>query len=163
MTSRSVLGLLAVAALGACGGKGGSTAVPGTVPPAASASDAVKEFMAGVADSNLSRIGHAWGTSKGSAAALNDPQDWLKRVTVMQLWLRGGTYTITGDQRLENDATHRQVTISLVRGNCTKVVPFTVVQLKKGWLVENVDLTVAGNPVQPCGPSAGPMPDAGSH
>ena len=163
MTSRSVLGLLAVAALGACGGKSGGTAVPGAVPPAASASDAVKEFMAGVADSNLNRIGHAWGTNKGSAAALNTPTDWLKRATVMQLWLRGGTYTVTGDQQLEGDRTHRQVTISLVRGSCSKVIPFTVVQLKKGWLVENVDLSVAGNPAQPCGPPAGAMPGSASH
>src|SRR5512146_2185879 len=55
VTSRSVLGILAVACLGACGGHSGG-AVPGAVPPASSASGAVKEFMAGVADSNIVRI-----------------------------------------------------------------------------------------------------------
>lgn len=149
MTSRSVLGYLAVVALVACGGSGGS-AVPGAAPPAASASGAVKEFMAGVADSNIVRIGSAWGTSKGSAATLGEPQDWQKRVTVMQLWLRGGTYTITGDQSLINDRTHRQVTIDLVRGPCTKTIPISVVQTKHGWLVESIDLTAAGNPEKPC-------------
>ncbi|MGB7211605.1 MAG: hypothetical protein WBC97_03170 [Gemmatimonadales bacterium] len=149
MTSRSVLGLVAVLAVGACGGHGGSE-TPGTVPPAASASGAVQEFMAGVADSNIVRIGSAWGTSKGAAAVLGQPADWQKRVTVMQLWLRGGTYTITGDQSLVNDKTHRQVTMDLVRGGCTKTIPVTVVKLKRGWLVESIDLTAAGNPEKPC-------------
>lgn len=161
MTSRKVLGLIAAAALAACGGSSQSGTLPGEVPPASTSSAAVQEFMAGVADSNLVRIGSAWGTSDGSAAARNNPSDWLRRVTVMQLWLRGGTYTITSDQAINADRTHRQVTISLVRGQCTKVVPFTVVQVKHGWLVENVDLNQAGNPAQPCGPDNGPMPDAG--
>ena len=78
MTSSSVLGILAVAFLGACGGHSGG-AVPGAVPPASSASGAVKEFMAGVADSNIVRIGSAWGTEKGSAARRNEPSDWQKR------------------------------------------------------------------------------------
>ncbi|HSC58276.1 MAG TPA: hypothetical protein VLC11_01840 [Gemmatimonadales bacterium] len=150
MTSRSVLGILAVAFLGACGGHSGG-AVPGAVPPASSASGAVKEFMAGVADSNIVRIGSAWGTEKGSAARRNEPSDWQKRVMVMQLWLRGGTYTITGDQSLVNDRTHRQVTIDLARGGCTKTIPITVVRSGGGWLVESIDLTAAGNPEKPCG------------
>ncbi|HET7025005.1 MAG TPA: hypothetical protein VFI39_07375 [Gemmatimonadales bacterium] len=153
MTSRSVLGLLAVVAVGACGGHGGG-ATPGAVPPAASATGAVQEFMAGVADSNIIRIGSAWGTSKGAAAVLGQPADWEKRVTVMQLWLRGGTYTITGDQSLVNDQTHRQVTMDLVRGGCTKTIPITVVKVKHGWLVESIDLTAAGNPEKPCAPSS---------
>lgn len=150
MTSRSVLSLLVVAALGACGGHSGGP-VPGVVPAAATSSGAVKEFMAGVADSNIVRIGSAWGTEKGSAASLNTPTDWQKRVTIMQLWLRGGTFTVTGDQSLVGDPTHRQVTIDLVRGDCTKTIPFTVVKSKAGWLVEDVNPNDAGNPARPCG------------
>lgn len=155
MTSRSVLSSLALAAVAACGGHGGGAGT-GPVAVAQSSSGAVREFLAGVADSNLNRIGASWGTDKGPAAATNVPADWRQRAEVMQLWLRGRTYKITGDQQLGNDRDHRQVTVDLTTGNCTKTVPFVTVRTSHGWLVEQVDLNTAGNPAQPCGPPAAP-------
>ena len=49
---------------------------------------------------------------------------------------------------------HRQVvTIDLNRGECTKTVPVTVVKSGNDWIVNQIDLNLAGTPQRPCDPS----------
>ncbi|MDZ4673393.1 MAG: hypothetical protein SGI84_03000 [Gemmatimonadota bacterium] len=135
---------------------GGSRPMPagdaGT--PVASPTEVVTEFMQSVADSNLTRMGQLWGTARGSAAVTGEPARWREQVVVMQLYLRGGTSRVTGNVAGMGAADRRDITLELVRGGCTKQIPFTVLRLAGGgWLVTNVDISRAGNPARPCGVS----------
>ena len=152
MTTRNLLLSCGALILAACGGNSA-----GTVAPLGSAEAAVREFMAAVQDSNIARMGRSWGTSSGSAAATNDPAQWEQRMKVVQFYLRGGTFRITSDTPLISDSKHRTVVVELTRGTCVKSLPFLTVQSNRGWLVESVDISAAGNPRNPC-PSAPPSP-----
>jgi len=108
-------------------------------------------FMRAVADSNLTQMAELWGTSKGSAAATGQPADFLQRIAVMQLYLRGATTKVLGNGPVPGSGDRRQVMLELTRGGCVKQVPFTMVRTKDGaWLVNAVDLNAAGNPAKPC-------------
>lgn len=139
-----VLGLL----LAACGG--GSA--PSTVAPATSAREAVDAFMQAVADSNLTGMANLWGTSAGPAAKTNQPADWQRRITVMQAYLQNESHRVVSEHPDGSDA-RRSVQVEIRRQLCTWVVPFRTIRLGDGtWLVNQVDVTAAGNPAQPCVP-----------
>lgn len=138
----------------ACGGgnRPGPTTDAGAL--VASPDQVVTEFMQAVADSNLTRMGQLWGTARGSAAVTGEPVRWREQVLVMQLYLRGGSSRVTGNVATMGAADRREITLELVRGGCTKQIPFTVLRLASGgWLVANVDISQAGNPARPCGVS----------
>jgi hypothetical protein len=135
--------------LAACGG--GSA--PSTVAPTTSARGAVDAFMLAVADSNLTRMANLWGTSAGSAAKTNQPPDWEKRITVMQAYLQNESHRIVGDAPEGTGDTRHAVQVEIRRELCTWVVPFTAIKLGDGtWIVNQVDVTAAGNPGRPCTP-----------
>lgn len=153
MRTTTALPMLLLAA--ACGG-GYSAAAPaaGAAPTAASASIAVEQFMRAVADSNLTRMGQYWGTARGAAAVTGEPANWQQRVVVMQLYLSGGSFRVIGDVPAAGGGDRRVVTIDLVRGTCSKQVPFTLGQAPGGgWIIVSLDLNDAGNPARPCGDS----------
>jgi hypothetical protein len=128
----------------ACGG--GSTS---SVQPAKSAAAAVQGFMQAVADSNTSKMASLWGTQNGSAAKTHQPQDWERRVAVMQAYLRSDSFRLTSDVG-ESDI-RRALQVEIRRQSCTWSVPFVAVKTADGsWLVNQVDLTQAGNPARPC-------------
>jgi hypothetical protein len=136
------------ATLAACGGR-----APGQAQPAASARETVTAFMRAVADSNVSKMAELWGSSKGSAASTGEPADYERRVVLIQSYLRSDDYRIAADGG-EGEG-RRAMQVELRRQACTWTVPFTVVKSEKGgWIVSNIDLTRAGNPVRPCDPSA---------
>ena len=140
--------LVLAALLAACGGS-----APSTVAPTTSARGAVDAFMQAVADSNLTRMGNLWGTSAGPAAKTNQPADWEKRVTIMQAYLRNESHRIIGDVPEGTAGTRHAVQVEIRRELCTWVVPFTAIKLGDGtWIVNQVDVTVAGNPGRPCVP-----------
>ena len=133
--------------LTACGGGG----KPARVEPSAAPAAVAAAFMRAVADSNLTQMAELWGTSKGSAAATGQPADFLQRIAVMQLYLRGATTKVLGNGPVPGSGDRRQVMLELTRGGCVKQVPFTMVRTKDGaWLVNAVDLNAAGNPAKPC-------------
>jgi hypothetical protein len=135
--------------LAACGG--GSA--PSTVAPSTSARDAVDAFMQAVADSNLTRMASLWGTSAGPATKTNQPSDWEKRVTVMQAYLKNESHRVVGDTPEGTGDTRHAVQVEIRRELCTWVVPFTAIKLGDGsWIVNQVDVTAAGNPGRPCVP-----------
>ena len=122
------------------------------VQPAKSAAAAVQGFMQAVADSNLDKMAGLWGTANGSAAKTKQPQDYEKRIAIMQAFLRNDSYRLTSDVA-EPDG-RRALQVQLRREACTWNVPFVAVQTGAGdWLVNQVDLTKAGNPARPCVPS----------
>jgi len=135
--------------LAACGG--GSA--PSTVAPSTSARGAVDAFMQAVADSNLTRMSQLWGTSAGPAAKTNQPSDWERRITVMQAYLQNESHRVVGDTPEGTGGTRHAVQVEIRREFCTWVVPFTAIKLGDGsWIVNQVDVTAAGNPGRPCAP-----------
>ena len=141
---------LVSAALAACGGSAGKTsAAPG---PVTSPRGAVEQFLQAVADSNLQKMALLWGTSSGPAAKTNQPPDYQRRIIVIQAYLKNEGTAITSDAP-DGGPDRHLVQVELRRDLCTKTVPFTVIKLADGtWLVNQVDLSAAGNPARPCLP-----------
>jgi hypothetical protein len=139
------LGCCATAVLlTACGGKSTSS-----VQPAKSAAAAVQGFMQAVADSNISKMASLWGTPSGPAAKTHQPQDWERRVAIMQAYLKSDSYRLTSDVG-ESDV-RRALQVEIRRQTCSWSVPFVAVKMADGsWLVNQVDLAQAGNPARPC-------------
>ena len=134
--------------LAACGG--GSA--PSAVAPKNSARGAVEGFMQAVADSNLTQMANLWGTSAGPAAKTKQPADWERRIEVMRAYLQNESHRLVSDAPAGSDARH-SVQVEIRRQLCTWVIPFTVLRLGDGsWIVNQVDLTTAGNPARPCVP-----------
>jgi hypothetical protein len=143
--------LVLAVVLAACGG--GSA--PSTVSPStSSARGAVDAFMQAVADSNLARMSELWGTSAGPAARTRQPADWERRVAVMQAYLQNESHRIVSDGPATPAVEgRRSVQVEIRRQLCTWSVPFTAIKLGDGsWIVNQVDLTAAGNPARPCVP-----------
>jgi len=139
----------AVAVSVACGGGGGA----GQPRPSQSAESAVRGFFQAVADSDIARMSTLWGTDKGSAATTGQPNDWQKRMVVTQIYLRGSPYKILSDDPIAGNSNHRKVQVELDRGECKRTVPILAVRSDKdGWLVNSIDLNLAGSPSRPCAP-----------
>ena len=134
----------------ACGGSTGSA----PTAPLGSSPEAVTAFMRAAADSNLTRMAQLWGTERGPVAEA--PLDnYEKRVAVMQAYLHGDSTRIVSDVAVPGDANRRKLSVALYRGSCVKQIPFTTVRIKSGgWIVESVDLSMAGNPARPCEPAS---------
>lgn len=127
-------------------GCGGGTA---PVQPATSAAAAVRSFMQAVADSNVEKMASLWGTANGPASQTRQPPDYERRVAIMQAYLRNDSFRVTSD--VEETVTRRALRVELKRQTCTWNVPFVSVKANNGfWLVNQVDLTAAGNPARPC-------------
>ena len=134
---------LAALLLAACGG--------GTSPvqPAKSAAAAVQGFMQAVADSNLSKMADLWGTASGPASKTRQPPDWERRIAIMQAYLRSDSFRVSSD--VADPSGRRDLLVQIKRQACSWSVPFVAVKANDGsWLVNQVDLTQAGNPARPC-------------
>jgi hypothetical protein len=133
--------------LAACGG--GSSAESSA--PVASAADAAMGFMRAAADSNVTRMAELWGSSGGPASKTNQPNDYQRRVVVMQTFLWSDSSKVVGQAAVPGDNNRRTVTVAIWRGGCMKQFPLTMVRTGGGaWLVSNVDLALTGNPARPC-------------
>lgn len=111
--------------------------------------------MQAVADSNVDKMAALWGTANGPAAQTRQPPDYERRVAIMQAYLRNDSFRVTSD--VEETATRRSLQVELRRKSCTWSVPFVSIKTNSGsWVVNQVELTAAGNPARPCvegGPS----------
>ena len=105
--------------------------------------------MQAVSDSNLSRMAELWGSTGGSAAQTKQPSDYERRIAVMQAYLRNESHKVLPSSTPES-ATRQDFQVEIRRELCTWTVPFTVVKAGDGWLVNQIDLTKAGNPARPC-------------
>ena len=145
--------IAAALGLAACGGAGAGAGA-GQVHPANTASAAVQSFMHAVADSNLDAMAALWGTDRGSAARTRQPSDYERRIVIMQSYLSHDDSRILSDTPDGSDARH-VVQVQLRRQACTWTVPFTAIRLTDGgWIINQLDLTAAGNPARGCQPSA---------
>jgi hypothetical protein len=111
--------------------------------------------MRAVADSNLTKMAGLWGTVSGPALKTRQPRDYERRVAIMQVYLRNESFRVTADVPETGD--RRALQVEIRRKTCTWNVPFVAIKTNEGaWLVNQVDLTAAGNPARPClegGPS----------
>jgi hypothetical protein len=119
------------------------------VEPANSATAAVQGFMQAVADSNLTKMAGLWGTVSGPALKTGQPRDYERRIAIMRAYLRNDSFRLTSDVPEAPD--RRALQVELRRQTCTWSVPFIAIKSGDGaWLVNQVDLTAAGNPARPC-------------
>ena len=140
------LGLGTVLLLAACAGSGGTPATQ----PATSATSAVRSFMQAVADSNVDKMATLWGTASGPSSKTRQPPDYLRRVAVMQAYLRHQSFRITSEVP-GPDQNRRALQVEIKRDTCTWSVPFVAVKTAGvAWIVNQVDLAAAGNPARPC-------------
>ena len=141
--------LAGLAALAACGG--GTSIAGGPVEPAGSSSQALTRFMRAAADSNLTTMAELWGSADGPAARTGKPDGWEKRIIVMQAYLRGDSSRVVTDVPMTGNESQRRVIVALYRGGCVKQSPALATRARSGgWLVENIDISAAGNPARPC-------------
>ena len=130
----------------ACGGHG-----PAAVAPTHTAEEVVTSFLQAVSDSNISKMTQLWGTAKGSAAVTGQPQDYEKRMVVTQLFLRTAKFKILSEEPVEGVSDQRRFQVQLDRGQCMRTLPMVTIKTSSGgWLVYQLDLNAAGNPLRPC-------------
>ena len=111
----------------------------------------VNNFMSAVQANNLVAMGRLWGTKDGPMVQQMDRAQLDMRLAVMQRYLAHDGYQVLAAEALpgQNDGT-LSYRIRLIRRGCVHLIPFELVQAGGGWLVENVDLTQAGNPARSC-------------
>src|SRR6185503_13113551 len=100
-----------------------------------------------------------WGTEKGPAKRAMEPQELDKRLSVIKSFLVHDKFEFQPRQTLDAmGAQVRVVDVRLYRNGCRPVVPFTLVRWDGKWLVKDIDLSAAGNPIRPCqqGGTGGP-------
>ena len=147
MRNRLWIGALLVMACG--GSKAGSVDPSSAAPPTPEA--AVRSFLQAVADSNIDRMASLWGSEKGPAARTKQPADYVKRMEVIQIYLRNASYTIGAVNKVEGDPSRNTVNVVFDRKACVRTMPVTVLQTSKdGWIINQLDLNQAGSPTRPC-------------
>ncbi len=107
--------------------------------------------MNAVQANDLRAMGQLWGTESGPMAGRMDADQLDMRLTVMQRYLAHEKYQIVPLPSTTAREGRRMYQVELTRFGCVIQVPIELVQVKSGWLVNNVDLTRAGNPGRPCG------------
>lgn len=156
MKRRLALSLLLLG--GAACGKGPAPATP--VPQ--SMNESVSQFFAAVKANDQRRMGELWGTERGPASGSMNSEQLRQRLTVIQKYLdHSGYRIIEGPMMVPGRDDLRAYRVELQRANCNQVLPIDVVRTKSGgWLVYDVHLEAAGNPVGRCQPPAAGTPPA---
>lgn len=103
------------------------------------ATAAVEQFFRAASDSNLTRMAQLFGTDKGSVQQTGKPEDYPKRMVVMQAMM-GGTQVRALSEVVTSRKNHVVVTTEVVKGSCKVVVAVTAVKSGGGWLVREFDL-----------------------
>jgi hypothetical protein len=119
------------------------------VEPVHSAAGAVQGFMRAVADTNLAKMATLWGTANGPASQTHQPPDYERRIAIMRAYLQNESFRITSD--VPDSPDRRSLRVEIRRESCAWSVPFVAIKARDGsWVVNQVDLTAAGNPARPC-------------
>ncbi len=136
-----VLGIL----LGACGG------ARGQVAPVPEAEASVRAFLQAAADSNVNAMADHWGTQRGPASRTGKPDDYQKRIMVIQAFLKGTVSRLVGTDPVPGQNNQRLVQVELTRGACVATVPFTMIRTGRGeWLVYQFNLEQVPSPSRSC-------------
>lgn len=142
-------GLAFAVALSAVGCGRGQTSATAPLDPEST----IRQFMNAVKANSLTGMAELWGTRKGRASATMNHEEMDKRLTVIRSFLAHDSFEFQPRNMLSaTGADQRVLDVRITRKACTPVVPFTVVRWGNGWLVQDIDLSAAGNPARPCGP-----------
>ncbi|MEO8030524.1 MAG: hypothetical protein ABI765_06730 [Gemmatimonadota bacterium] len=137
--------------LAACGGGAGPAAVAPQGAAAATPEAAVRAFLQAATDSNIARMSMLWGTEKGPAFKTHQPSEYMKRLEVIQIYLRDIKYTVGNIHPASDDASKQVVEVIIDRSSCHRTMPVTAAQSSRdGWVVYQFDLNTAGSPQRPC-------------
>ena len=132
----------------ACGG-----APPGPPSPQAM-SETLAQFLTAVKANDLDRMGRLWGTERGPAAEWMNATELKQRLSVIQKYLvHAGYRVVQGPLAVTSVDNRRTFRVELQRERCNRVLPIDLVRTKRGgWLVFDVHLENAGNPMAACLP-----------
>lgn len=137
--------------VGACGRR------PAAAPAPADPEVTIRRFLNAVKANSLTGMAELWGTDKGPASQSMDHAELDKRLTVIRTYLVHDSFEFQPRNTMDATGTAQRVLdIRLTRKACRPVVPFTVVRWGGGWLVQNIDLSAAGNPARQCAPESAP-------
>lgn len=117
----------------------------------------VKAFLAAARDSNTTLMANYWGGPDGPARQTKKPADYEKRIDIMQRYLANDSSAVVSIGKVTGSPDQVLVTVRVYRGNCRNLVPFTAGPWKHLWLVQDIDLSAAGNPARKCDASGNPM------
>ena len=121
--------------------------------------------MAAVKANDLSRMGTLWGSDRGPAVTFWDRDRLRQHLATIQKYLdHTGWRVMEGPlpaapinptfKNVPSADKLRDFHIELQRNNCSHVLPITVVRIDSGgWLVYDVHLEAAGNPMERCQPA----------
>jgi hypothetical protein len=150
VTIRWIPALLLAAA---CAG-GSSSAAPA---PNRTPESTVTAFLAAARDTNVIKMADLWGGPSGPAGQTKQPSDYEKRIRIMQVYLVSDSAKVAGTGSVDGHPEQTMVTMKIFRGKCTNLVPFVLGKWKDGYLVQNVDVSAAGNPAKPCDDNGNPI------
>ncbi len=116
--------------------------------------ESLNQFLTAVRANDLSRMSNLWGTERGPAAQWMRPEQLRQRLTVIQRYLNHVGYRVVqGPVAVPGRDDLRTFQVELQRERCNRVVPIDIVRTRSGgWLVLDVHLEAAGNPVAACPP-----------
>jgi hypothetical protein len=139
----------------ACAGGGSSSSA--APAPNRTPESTVQAFLAAARDTNVAMMADYWGGSDGPAGRTKQPPDYEKRVRVMQVYLANDSTRVTRTGVVDGRPDQVMVTILIFRKKCRNSVPFVTGKWNDLWLVQNVDLSAAGNPAKPCDDQGNPL------
>jgi len=116
----------------------------------------VKAFLAAARDTNVTLMATYWGGPSGPAAQTKEPQGYEKRIEIMQKYLMNDSAKVAAVGTVVEHPDQVMVTMRIYRAKCQNLVPFVAGKWKALWLIQNVDLTAAGNPARPCDDQGNP-------
>jgi hypothetical protein len=137
----------------ACAG-GNSSAAPA---PNRTPESTVKAFLAAARDTNLIKMADLWGGPSGPAGQTKTPADYEKRVRIMQVYLVSDSAKVAGLGAVDGHPEQSMVTMQIYRGKCRNLVPFVLGKWKQLYLIQNVDVSAAGNPAKACDDNGNPI------
>jgi hypothetical protein len=139
--------------LAACAG---NSAAPGAAA-AHSPESTVNAFLAAARDTNLAGMAEYWGGSAGPAGTSKQPPDYEKRIRIMQKYLTSDSAKLVALGSVDGHPDQVMVTMKLFLAKCQNSVPFIVGKWKSQYLIQNVDVTLAGTPGRPCDDQGNPL------
>ena len=127
-----------------------------TASPSGGPTMVAAAFMQAVADSNITRMGRYWGTSRGPASRTRQPSDYVQRLGITQAFLRRSPFRILRSDPDANQQDRQTITVEFTRTDldgksCARVTSIGVIRTGDlGWIITRIDLTDVGTPGRAC-------------
>lgn len=122
-------------------------------PAPRSMDQAVTDFLAAVKRNDIAGMARLWGDERGPVSWMK-PEELSQRLrTIQKYYTHDGSRVVEGPLTIPGKPQQRLFRVELQRQRCARVVPMSVIQTRDGgWLVFDLHLAEAGNPMRPCPP-----------